>query len=82
VRRISGADYGVSVTGIAGPDGGTPDKPVGTVYIGISDENGTFAKRFQLVGQRSMIRTLTCGHALNLLRLHILGELEKLEPLA
>lgn len=74
VRRISGADYGVSVTGIAGPEGGTPDKPVGTVYIGISDETGTFAKRFQFSGQRTWIRTLTCGHALNLLRLHILAE--------
>ena len=78
VRRISGADYGVSVTGIAGPGGGTPEKPVGTVYIGISDENGTYAKRFQLTGQRSMIRTLTCGHALNLLRLR----LTESEPLA
>ena len=71
VRRISGADYGVSVTGIAGPEGGTPDKPVGTVYIGISDENGTFAKRFQFRGQRTWIRTLTCIHALNLLRLRV-----------
>ena len=75
VRRISGADYGVSVTGIAGPEGGTPDKPVGTVYIAVSDENGTIAKRFQFRGQRTWIRTLTCAHALNLLRLRILEKI-------
>lgn len=74
VRRISGADYGVSVTGIAGPDGGTEDKPVGTVYIGVSDENGTIARRFQFRGERGWVRTLSCGNALNLLRLRILGE--------
>lgn len=75
VRRISGADYGVSVTGIAGPEGGTPDKPVGTVYIGVSDENGTVAQRFQFRGQRTWVRTLSCGNALNLLRLRILGKI-------
>lgn len=75
VRRISGADYGVSVTGIAGPDGGTPDKPVGTVFIGISDENGTIAQKFQFRGERGWVRTLSCGNALNMLRLRILGEI-------
>lgn len=77
VRKISGADYGVSVTGIAGPGGGTEEKPVGTVYIGISDANGTFAKRFNFRGQRTWIRTLTCAYALNLLRLRILGKVEE-----
>ena len=73
-RRISGADYAVSVTGIAGPEGGTPDKPVGTVYIGVSDENGTVTKRFQFRGQRIVVRTLSCAHAFNLLRLRMLGK--------
>ena len=70
VRRISGADYGVSVTG-----GGTDEKPVGTVYIGISDENGTITRRFNFRGQRIMVRTLSCAHALNLLRLRLLGKI-------
>ena len=72
-RRISGADYGVSVTGIAGPDGGTAEKPVGLVYIGVSDENGTIAREFRFRGNREWVRTLACGNALNLLRLRMLN---------
>lgn len=72
-RRISGADYGVSVTGIAGPDGGTAEKPVGLVYVGISDANGVIAKEFRFRGNREWVRTLACGNALNLLRLRMLG---------
>ena len=50
VRKLSGADIAVSVTGIAGPGGGTPDKPVGTVYIGVSTAAGTFAERHLFTG--------------------------------
>lgn len=71
-RRKSCADYGVSVTGIAGPDGGTEEKPVGTVFIGISDKNGTEAAKFQFLGDRSWVRTLSCANALNLIRLKLL----------
>lgn len=71
-RRISGADYALSVTGIAGPDGGTEEKPVGTVYIALAGPDGAWAQRFQFVGDRSWIRTLSCQNALNLLRLELL----------
>ena len=47
-REVSGADYGLSVTGIAGPDGGTEEKPVGLVFVGISDARDTFAEKLDL----------------------------------
>lgn len=73
-RRISGADYAVSVTGIAGPDGGTPDKPVGTVYIAVAEAEKTCVKCFHFVGDRTWVRTLSCVNALNMLRLRLLGK--------
>ena len=71
-KRISGADYGLSVTGIAGPEGGTPEKPVGLVYVGIADEAGEQMVKLQLSGDRNRIRQLTCLHALNILRHRLL----------
>ncbi|MCI8332495.1 MAG: CinA family protein [Clostridiales bacterium] len=64
VRRNIGADIGVSITGIAGPDGGTPEKPVGTVYIGLSFAGGTKAKRFQFDGSREEVRRQSVEQAL------------------
>ena len=66
VRLLMGADIGISATGIAGPGGGTPEKPVGTVYIGISTPDGTEAKRFSFTGDRERIRLLTSSHALRM----------------
>ena len=71
-KNASGASWALSVTGIAGPDGGTDDKPVGTVFIGLAGPGGAFARRFQFLGDRSWNRTLSCQSALNMLRLELI----------
>lgn len=50
------ADFGLSTTGIAGPTGGTPEKPVGLVYIGLSSHEGTQAQQFHFLGSREEVR--------------------------
>ena len=66
VRRLSGADIGIATTGIAGPSGGSEEKPVGTVYVGISAKNDTKAYEFQLgeYGSRAEIRKIAAACAL------------------
>src|SRR5918997_1701114 len=74
VRQISGADYGLSVTGVAGPEGGTKEKPVGLVFVGLSDAEGTFAERLDLSAWarcRDAIRERSANRAFDLLRLRI-----------
>lgn len=71
-RRASGATWALSTTGVAGPDGGTPEKPVGLVYVGVAGPDGARAERLMLRGDRDWIRTLACQNALNLLRLRLL----------
>ena len=71
-RQRTGATWALSITGIAGPDGGSEKKPVGTVFIGLSGPDGVAAQRFQFVGDRSWIRTLSCQNALNMLRLKLI----------
>ena len=56
VRRISGAEIAVAVTGIAGPDGGTPEQPVGTVWFAWAGPAGTRAQVHRLEGERDTIR--------------------------
>ncbi|MEZ5305823.1 MAG: competence/damage-inducible protein A [Pyrinomonadaceae bacterium] len=73
-RESSGVDVAVSVTGIAGPDGGTEDKPVGTVFVGLSDSRGTISKRFKLIGDREMIRWRSSQAALEILRRRLLED--------
>jgi len=73
-RRVSGADYGLSVTGIAGPDGGTEEKPVGLVFVGISDPEDTFAHKLDLTAwarSRDSIRERSANRAFDLLRLRL-----------
>lgn len=67
-RERLGVDIAVSATGLAGPGGGTPERPVGTVFLGISTANGTRAIPLHLSGDRARIRTLTVKHALNEVR--------------
>ena len=73
-RKIAGTDYGLSVTGIAGPDGGTKEKPVGLVFVGLSDAEATFAERLDLSAwarSREAIRERSANRAFDLLRLHL-----------
>lgn len=72
-RRALDADVAVATTGIAGPDGGTPDKPVGTVCIGLATSAGTVAARYQLWGTRDWIKLLASQVALEWIRRHALG---------
>lgn len=73
VRELSGADFGLSVTGIAGPDGGTPEKPVGLVYIGLATPSGvTTATKNLFTGSRADVRLRSTQTALDLLRKELL----------
>ena len=74
-RKASGADYALSVTGVAGPDGGTEEKPVGLVFVGISDANGTVAEKIDLTAwsrSRDAIRERSANRAFDLLRHRLL----------
>ena len=68
IRAASGASYALSTTGYAGPDGGTEEDPVGTVYIALASAKGTQVKRIRLFGERARIREIACLHAFDLLR--------------
>ncbi len=64
-RRVSGADLAVSISGIAGPDGGSPDKPVGTVWFGFAGIDGSIdAERQRFPGNRSAVRRVSAAYAL------------------
>jgi nicotinamide-nucleotide amidase len=67
-RSALGADYALSITGVAGPDGGTPEKPVGLVYLGCAGPDGTRVRRGDFPGDRATVRTFSVTSALHLLR--------------
>jgi len=67
VRGRMQADYGVGVTGIAGPDGGTPEKPVGLVYIAVADGSETVVTRNLFTGDRGQVKSLAADRALAML---------------
>jgi nicotinamide-nucleotide amidase len=68
IRNRAGTDFGLSVTGIAGPGGGTEEKPVGLVYVALADEVKTEHRKLQLPGDRNLIRWRASQAALDLLR--------------
>lgn len=74
VRRITGADYAVSTTGIAGPTGGSEEKPVGTVWIGIATPQGVSARKMVFGHLRQQNIERATANAINLLRLTLTGD--------
>ncbi|MBI3794249.1 MAG: CinA family protein, partial [Nitrospinae bacterium] len=66
-RKKLGADYGLSTTGVAGPGGGTKEKPAGLVYIAVSSVKGEIVRRLMFGGEREVIRERSSFEALFLL---------------
>jgi PncC family amidohydrolase len=75
VRRALAADIGLSVSGIAGPGGGTPDKPVGLVWIGLAAANGEWARRFNFQGERFEVKEQAAESALGFVLAYLEGTL-------
>lgn len=73
VKDLFGSTFGIAITGIAGPSGGTIEKPVGTVWIGIATDGSFFAEKYQFGIDREINRELSVGKALNLLYLNLKG---------
>jgi nicotinamide-nucleotide amidase len=71
IRKLAKTDYGLSVTGVAGPTGGTPNKPVGLVFVGFAHENDSFARKFMFGEDRNTNRERAAQAALNLVRLFL-----------
>lgn len=72
-RRVSGADVSIAITGIAGPEGGSTEKPVGTIYVAVDAPEGQLVEELALRGERTAIRSRSAKTAINLARLLLLG---------
>ena len=68
VKKIAKTDFGIGVTGIAGPTGGTPQNPIGTVFIAVTSKNKTISKKYRFTGNRLTIRKKSGLKALELLK--------------
>jgi nicotinamide-nucleotide amidase len=76
-RNRAGTSYALSITGIAGPDGGTEATPVGTVFIGFAGPGSEEAKRFRFHGDRERVRTFAVQNALEMLRRRLLAAMQR-----
>jgi nicotinamide-nucleotide amidase len=74
MRATSGADVALSLTGIAGPDGGTADKPIGLVYMALADAAGARIEEVRFRGDRQQIKDRSAESGLNMLRLYLEGQ--------
>jgi nicotinamide-nucleotide amidase len=79
IRRAAGTDLGLAVTGIAGPDGGTIDKPVGTVFLALATATGTRVEGFHFRGDRARIRLRSACTAIDWLRRQAVDHLARQE---
>ena len=68
IRKRTGASMGLGITGIAGPSGGTEEKPVGLVFVALADERGVQAREFRFPGNRERVRLWASQAALELIR--------------
>ncbi len=68
VRRLAKADYGIGISGIAGPGGATPKKPIGTVFIAVIDQSKKISKKFVFKGKRTLIQRQAALKAMELLQ--------------
>jgi nicotinamide-nucleotide amidase len=73
IRKSTGADLSLSITGIAGPEGGTEEKPVGTVYIGMATASECSARHFHFEGSREQIQEITAVTGLDRIRRYLLN---------
>jgi len=68
IRKRAGASIGIGITGVAGPGGGTPEKPVGLVFVALADERGTEIREFRFPGDRERVRLWSAQMALEAIR--------------
>ncbi|MBI3323015.1 MAG: competence/damage-inducible protein A [Candidatus Omnitrophica bacterium] len=76
VRRLAGSTMGIAVTGIAGPTGGSREKPVGLVYIALATPKGAASRRCRFAGDRSTVKLRASQAALDLVRRYLIGHAE------
>jgi PncC family amidohydrolase len=74
IRRLSGTDIGIATTGVAGPGGGSIEKPVGLVYVSLSTENDVITQKFNFKGTRDEIKTQTSDAAMKVAINYLLKE--------